>query len=142
MKPIRLGLILLALTALISGHGLYIQVGQQAPFVSIRAVYEGDIPIPFAAFTIRAPGGEEFQNGRTDRLGRVVFRPDQTGLWKVTVDDEMGHLQSIELVLNMENGDNPDQSSPRPDSPWLKWLLGVSLILLLTTALALWKKRA
>lgn len=142
MKKRILVFMILLTTPMIYAHGLYIQVSQKAPFTTCRAVYEGDIPLPFAQVTVFAPNGEEHQNGRTDRLGRFTFQHDQPGLWKITVDDEMGHQQSIELILHPEKDSIKGAMETAPCSPWLKWLLGVSLILLMTLALVHWKKKA
>lgn len=140
-KRFLLLLLLLGLSHGAFAHGLFIQSGQEPPFVWIKAVYEGDIPLPFALVSITAPDGTEHQNGRCDRNGRFIFQPDENGSWGITVDDEMGHVQQLDIVVSEEPGPTENKPSPVKSSPWLKWLLGVSLILLLTSALYIWKKR-
>lgn len=134
-------LAILSTASALYSHGLYIQFGNDAPYLWVKTVYEGDIPLLFGLITIYSPDGREYQNGRSDRNGCFTFIPDRAGKWKVTVDDEMGHLQSIEIELNRDAVTRTRSGSNQDASPWLRWLLGTSLILLLTACLYIWKKR-
>lgn len=142
MKKLFLAIMILTLPAtLVYGHGLQIQFGHDGPYLWIRAAYDGDIALPFALITVHDPDGVEFQNGRSDRNGCFSFQPDRRGKWKLTVDDEMGHVQKLEIELSRTDIAQARVAKHTGASPWLRWLLGISLILLLSSVLYIWKKR-
>ncbi len=140
-KTILIPLAVILIASALFSHGLSLQFGQQPPFLWIKGLYEGNIPLAFGLITIQSPDGEEYQNGRSDRNGRFVFQPDRPGMWKITIDDEMGHQQSSEIIIGAETITKTLNPAGQSASPWTKWLLGVSLILLLTASLYIWKKR-
>lgn len=132
---------LLTLTLGLSAHGLDLQVENRPPLVITRALYEGGIPLAFGLVTVLNPEGEEFQNGRTDRLGRFVFYPDRQGTWTVIVDDEMGHLRRAQVPLaGLADGPAEASREKKEYSFWLKLLFGLGLIFLLSAGLYFWKK--
>jgi len=58
----------------------------------VRVAYDDDEPVSFADVQVFAPGGAKpVLTGVTDRNGCFLFRPDTAGVWKVSVDDGMGH---------------------------------------------------
>lgn len=59
----------------------------------VRVAYDDDEPVSFAEVQVFAPGGgaKPVLTGVTDRNGCFVFRPDTAGVWKVSIDDGMGH---------------------------------------------------
>lgn len=58
----------------------------------VRAAYDDDEPVSFADVQVFAPGGARpVLTGVTDRNGCFLFRPDTAGVWKVSIDDGMGH---------------------------------------------------
>lgn len=58
----------------------------------VRVVYDDEEPVSFADVRVFAPGGgKPVLTGVTDRNGCFLFRPDTAGVWKVQVDDGMGH---------------------------------------------------
>lgn len=140
-QKIILLLVLLATASTLFPHGLNIQFGHDAPYLWLRCCYDGDIPLAFGMITIHSPDGNEYQNGRSDRNGGFAFQPDKTGKWKVTVDDEMGHRKSVEIELTRDDMGKERSEPLLRSSPLLRWLLGISLILLLTASLYIWKKR-
>jgi len=134
-------LLIMIPSCMLYSHGLHIQFGHQSPFLWIKAVYEGDLPLPFGKVTIHDPDGEEYQNGRCDRMGRFTFQPDRPGIWQVTVDDEMGHLESARIEISAKTVSESNAPISKGSSPFIRWLLGVTIILLLTESLYIWKKR-
>jgi len=58
----------------------------------VRVAYDDDEPASFADVQVFAPGGAQpVLTGVTDRNGCFLFRPDTAGVWKVSIDDGMGH---------------------------------------------------
>lgn len=92
----------------------------------------------------------EFQNGRTDALGRFAFLPDKPGTWTIVVADNMGHKVSHPMTLVL-SGEGPMEREAAPScfsgSLWalpvvFRAVLGVSLLLNLFLGLALFRRRA
>lgn len=116
-------------------------ISEGAGGLAIRALYDGGEAMSYAKVSISVPDSETvFQTGRTDRNGRFCFFPDTGGIWKIVVDDEMGHR--LEMTVNADQ--NPKQSVPsvssdksHPLNKMSKVFLGISVILCLT-ALILW----
>lgn len=67
--------------------------------VGVLATYDDGTPVSFSEAHLLAPGAMEKPAlvGTTDRNGCFMFRPDTNGIWKVTVDDGMGHVVTEEL---------------------------------------------
>ncbi|OGV68419.1 MAG: hypothetical protein A2283_19365 [Lentisphaerae bacterium RIFOXYA12_FULL_48_11] len=61
--------------------------------LGIVVVYDDGSPVSFSEAKVFAPGNDEkpVLTGNTDRNGCFMFRPDTNGIWKITVDDGMGH---------------------------------------------------
>jgi len=80
-------------------HGIHVDTST-APAVTVSFSYEDGSPVAFETCEVLAPGDPSpFQNGNTDRLGRVTFRPDQAGTWKVRVWSADGHGNTAEVVV-------------------------------------------
>ena len=73
------------------GHGGAYEVLRDAG--GIRAVYDDGSPMALCDVSVFAPDRPEeaYQTGITDPHGRFAFVPDTHGMWRVTVDDGMGH---------------------------------------------------
>ncbi len=54
--------------------------------------------LSYAEVKVWAPDDDqvEFQNGRTDKNGRFSFAPDQEGIWRIEIDDGLGHAAKAE----------------------------------------------
>ena len=64
-----------------------------------------DRPFAAADYRIYRPeGGEPFASGITDRNGRIAFRPDHAGTWRVIVSDASGHGASIRIDVDEAMG--------------------------------------
>jgi hypothetical protein len=84
-----------ALTLPLFAHDLAVQTTLAPPAVVARALYGASEPAAFAKVTIHAPGATSgvYQSGNADAQGYFCFRPSASGDWRITVDDEMGHVQ-------------------------------------------------
>jgi nickel transport protein len=85
--------------ALAACHGHGITATPVEGGVGVRAAYDDGTPVSFSEARVFAPGAPEKPAlvGTTDRHGCFLFRPDTNGVWKVTVDDGMGHVATEEL---------------------------------------------
>ena len=54
--------------------------------------------LSYAEVKVWAPDDDqvEFQNGRTDKNGRFSFAPDKEGLWRIEINDGLGHAATAE----------------------------------------------
>lgn len=120
----------------------------------------GDIPA-YVQVEVYAPGETEveFQNGRTDALGRFTFTPDKPGVWTVVMGDGMGHQLRHEVTvpeaLFAEATAPTNPSAPATaatpatatsgglaslSTPW-KALVGVSVLCNIFLGMGLWRRR-
>lgn len=148
VRILILGLAVFA--AVLQAHDLQTRVRLEASFVVLEASYEGEEAASYVAVRVQAPEAagaavDAYQTGRTDRKGHFVFLPDRPGLWKVTIDDEMGHRITEEVNVT-------DTASPAkpgaPSSPGTpgrstgdKLLVGLSLLFGATGLLLAWTSR-
>ena len=103
----RWAAILLAAAALFGGrpalaHGVWTEVGRgAATTVTVRADDGG--PLVGAAFSVRPPGEDRaFAAGVTDAGGRLVFRPDRPGTWRVKIAGAGGHGTVVTIDITPE----------------------------------------
>lgn len=80
------------------GHGL--STTPAAGGMGVVATYDDGSPVPYADARLFAPGrdGKPVLTGTTDRNGCFMFRPDTTGVWRISIDDGMGHAVSAEVA--------------------------------------------
>jgi nickel transport protein len=82
-------------------HSIRFTVSQEPPSVIVQAAFSRTSPLVNAKVEIFEPGNEKlYQTGRTDKQGRFAFLPDKNGLWKVSVDDGMGHYDLITINVS------------------------------------------
>jgi nickel transport protein len=128
----------LLLPAAAVAHDLQVTWQRSGPVVVVENRYAGTEAAAYAAVEVFSPADakQEFQNGRTDALGRFSFVPDRQGEWRYVVDDEIGHR--VEMKIPVE--DASFQSSG-VRSPWLTLLAGLGVIAGATGFLYGWKAR-
>ncbi len=81
-------------------HGVDTAVGDSRAVV-VTVTHEDGSPLAFEPFEVFAPEGSAvFASGRTDRLGRVVFVPDQAGDWRVMVAGADGHGAALTVPVD------------------------------------------
>ncbi len=93
----------------------------------IRVYYEEGEPFSFAYYKIYSPDGKIFAEGKTDKMGRILFMPDRKGKWKIEVDDGLGH--GFIKVFNIEKQKEHIVSQKENFPFYLKLIVGVSLII-------------
>lgn len=86
-------------------HGVHIDLASRAPAVVAICTFEGGGAISDAPVTVFAPLHEDeaehraYQTGRTDARGRFAFLPDTAGVWRIEVDDGLGHRGSAGIEI-------------------------------------------
>jgi len=85
-----------------AAHGHGITADRVDGGAGVRAVYDDGTPVTFSEARLFAPGKEDkpVLTGTTDRDGCFMFRPDTNGVWRVTIDDGMGHAVTKDLQLD------------------------------------------
>ena len=118
---------LLMLGAIALGHGVQHRVFPGG--TGVEATYDDGSPMAFCDVSVFSPGepASEYQTGITDPRGRFAFVPDTNGVWKVTVDDSMGHMVIAEVFVGSP-GIEADGSRAGMDRP-MGAIVGVSMIL-------------
>ncbi len=95
--PLLAGVVGAGLAAPTAAHQLQYQVeAGKALSVALSAPQDGQlVDVPYELYP---PGGDTpFQAGRSDARGRVTFRPDQAGTWRLEVMAEDGHGLTAEI---------------------------------------------
>ena len=82
-------------------HSIKFEVEKHSPTITVHSYFSKDAPLGDASVEIFSPGNEEaFQKGHTDKQGFFTFRPNDSGTWKVTVDDGMGHFDQVTVNVS------------------------------------------
>lgn len=70
----------------------------------IEATHDDGSPMAFCDVRVFAPGGREnlHQTGTTGPKGRFMFVPDTNGVWRVSIDDGIGHVLWAEIAVGPE----------------------------------------
>ncbi len=81
-------------------HGVRHGVSEGATVVS--ATYDDGSPMSFCDVSVFGPDSSEhpYQEGTSDRNGCFAFVPDTNGVWKITVDDGMGHILKARIDVD------------------------------------------
>ena len=138
--PLRAMLVVLVGATLCLGHGVTYEVVETT--VGLTAKYRDGTPMAYCDATVYSPGDSEseFQTGTTDPNGCVAFVPDTAGVWRVTVDDGMGHLLTAQVPVGTE-GVASAEASHHVDSV-SSAIVGISVIFGLFGVLTLIRSRA
>lgn len=111
----KLFLLALIFSLSLHAHNLHhtIVKSKDAAVVQFMFTTAGDFS--FQEYELYAPDDAKIpaQVGRTDRLGRVVFVPDERGVWKLIAISEDGHGKTIEIEIG-ETIDTETQTSSVP----------------------------
>jgi nickel transport protein len=124
------------------GHGTGYRLLENTADVALEFRYSSGEPMAYAEVLIWHPEDTkiEYQNGRTDRLGRFAFLPNAPGNWKVVVKDGMGHQVTAICPVDTASPAGPSPESratgaPPPRVPGA--LLGLSLLANMTFCIAI-----
>lgn len=81
------------------GHGVSHSVFEGA--IGVKAKYDDGTPMSYCEAKVFSPqdGETEFQQGNTDKNGVYTFFPDIAGVWRLKVDDGMGHVLSKDIEI-------------------------------------------
>jgi hypothetical protein len=84
-----------------AAHDLAVRATLAPPAVVAQALYGASEPVAFAKVTIHAPGAarDVYQTGNADAQGYFCFRPAGPGEWRITMDDEMGHVEQASVTV-------------------------------------------
>ena len=93
-------IIFLLLSITVFAHGVHYNILSKG--AGIEAKYDDGEPMSYCETRIFSPGNSEevFQQGLTDANGRFMFSPDIEGIWKIIVNDGMGHGIVVELPID------------------------------------------
>ncbi len=100
--------LLLMLVVLLPGrafaHALEGEVSGHGAATAVLFTYSTGDPARFIKVEVYSPSDRktEFQTGRTDMLGRVVFLPDQAGEWMVVASDNQGHRTEFMVSITSD----------------------------------------
>lgn len=96
------------------GHGIEAQRVEGG--VGVRAVYDDGSPVTFSEAALYAPasGEKPLLTGMTDRDGCFMFRPDTSGIWRITIDDGMGHVVTEEVAVDGKISTSKQKSRRMP----------------------------
>jgi hypothetical protein len=113
-KVVRCGTCLALLIALLvpglaHGRGLWVEIAA-GPTTTITATFGTGEPLADAAFSVLPPGADApAQSGATDKNGRLSFKPDRTGTWRVQLSGIDGHGATVTVDI-----DRRALASPQP----------------------------
>lgn len=108
------GLIVTIAPSHVLAHGVQHGVSEGATVVT--ATYDDGSPMAFCDVTVLAPESDEecYQEGTSDRNGCFAFLPDTNGIWKVTVDDGLGHMVKARIEVGSIGRGKTETAAP-PD---------------------------
>ena len=98
---VRIVAVCLLTAPLALAHDLAVLVQLAPPAVIARASYAGTEPAPFAKVLVYSPGSAHtpYQSGNADKHGTFSFVPDVPGRWRISIDDEMGHVTTATVEV-------------------------------------------
>jgi nickel transport protein len=110
-------------------HGLGYRIVEKKTVPVVMFYYSGGKSVSYAEVKVWSPTNDsiEFQNGRTDENGIFAFNPDSEGIWRIEVNDGLGHKVTAEYEMYS----SPEQTLKSSNGQHSKFLfagLGISLI--------------
>lgn len=99
-------------------HGTYGYLMETEGWM-IQAFYDDDEPMSDSEASVYAGNGKTpVQTGRTDSKGRFLFYPDRAEVWKVVVEDEMGHAVILEKeIKSIDENISENNRTSLPERP-------------------------
>ena len=129
-----------------SAHALLAKNLEAGNVRAVEFAYSTGGTANYAEVKVYAPDSAdvEFQNGRTDALGRFAFLPDKAGTWTVVVADGMGHKVSHPVAVTLSGERIAEVPTERltPSSKVFPALLGISLLANFFLLLALFRRKS
>jgi nickel transport protein len=136
MKPVFWAVVLAACAfpADLKAHGVEasnISAGASKAAQTLRFNYTTGDPMMYATVKLYPPSApdREILQSITDRQGVFSFMPDETGEWRISAEDGMGHKGEIMVSAADPAETSSPAAAPAPGKPPLavSALLGVSL---------------
>jgi len=109
--------------------------------IGMEIAYDDGTPMSYSEYKVFSPldKEKEFQQGYTDKNGRLFFCPDVKGIWKIEVNDGLGHGEIIEIPVNEDLKIETKEGVSL--TKFHKILIGVSIIIGLTGIFFYWSAR-
>ncbi len=109
--------------------------------IGIQVSYDSTSPMSFAETEVFSPLNKEtpFQEGFTDKNGSFVFVPDIIGIWKIIINDGLGH--GIVKEIEIKDLKIFKQKNTNSLSKWHKLLIGLSFIFGITGIITFYQTR-
>jgi nickel transport protein len=125
-----MAIINLLLPNIVFAHGVEISIASGAteyPVETAHFIYSTGEAMSFSTVRVYAPSRPDVEiiQSITDRNGYFSFVPDETGEWKLTVEDGMGHKGSITINVGTSLG----ETKKAPKSSGGKLPLPVGIVL-------------
>jgi len=110
------------------GHDLVALVDVIDTAVILQAAYAGTDPVPYAKVLVYAAGEPDgpVHEGKTDANGNFAYAMPRAGLWRMVIDDEMGHR--VEKTVQVPATNEPGTPDGSPLSRWMRALMGVAVL--------------
>ena len=130
---IRLAILLICLLpGVAAAHGVRLSVTTGGDAVSGVARFANGSPMAEAVVELQkanaADDSRAMARTRTDVDGRFAFSaPLESGNFRITVDDGIGHRGEAELALVPSPGSR-NASRPEAPGPWRDWLSGIGYL--------------
>ncbi|VBB42126.1 conserved exported hypothetical protein [uncultured Desulfatiglans sp.] len=139
------------LPATLLAHGTGHRILENKTAITVGFFYSDAEPMRYAEVLVFSPDNQkiEYQNGRTDLHGQFAFHPDQSGTWRITADDGMGHLEQATVDVGTSDpvatttDEEPHKGAAALDRSAPSRLAGIAAglsILLNIVLFALWWK--
>jgi len=108
-------------------HQIQVEIKKEKAVV-IRLFYPDGTAFSYEKFEIYSPRDNKipFQVGRTDKLGRIVFIPNEIGKWKVKAISQDGHGINKEIDINK----NLSVDKKNTDNYYFFKILGAILLII------------
>ncbi len=119
---------LIFFSSFLFSHGVECDIIEGGVGVEVRYEDVDKTPISYAEVKVYAPDGKEFQQGLTDKFGRFLFYPDKKGVWKVEVNDGMGHGVVKEISVSEEKKVIKESTKKFKFSLLQQFVVGLSII--------------
>ncbi len=108
------------------GHELHHTV-THGTAVIIELAHSDHMTFSFESYEIfRENEDTPFQVGKTDSLGRIVFLPDRSGVWRVRVFSEDGH--GLDFTVDVDAERLAVQTVGAPPGQLSKIIVGVAVL--------------
>ncbi|HHE74163.1 MAG TPA: hypothetical protein ENL37_03640, partial [Desulfobacteraceae bacterium] len=134
-----------------SAHSTGYRVLEGEKSVTAEFFYSDNELMRYSEALVFSPGDNkvEYQNGRTDQMGRFAFSPQALATWRIEVNDGVGHAVHTTLKVELQGADEhglkitpTDRKAPFGDSSgFSRIVVGLSLILNLCLGMYVWKRR-